>query len=98
MSNPWIKFLKQHGGKGLTTSQLQKLYKKVKSKSITKSKSKTKSRTPKTSKKVCRKRLSKKISVNMKEYKSGRWKNRKQALAVSYSQIRKKYPECVRLL
>ena len=95
MSNPWIKFLKQHGGKGLTTSQLQKLYKKVKSKSITKCKSKSKT---KSSKKVCRKRLSKKISVNMKEYKSGRWKNRKQALAVSYSQIRKKYPECVRLL
>ena len=95
MSTPWIKFLKQHGGKGLTTSQLQKLYKKVKSKSITKCKSKSKT---KSSKKVCRKRLSKKISVNMKEYKSGRWKNRKQALAVSYSQIRKKYPECVRLL
>lgn len=97
MSNPWIKFLKQHGGKGLTTSQLQKLYKKVKSKSITKCKSKSKTKS-KSSKKVCRKRLSKKISVNMKEYKSGRWSSRKQALAVSYSQIRKKYPECARLL
>jgi hypothetical protein len=89
MSNPWVTFLKKHGGNGLTTSQLQKLYKKSKSITTTKSKS---------SKKLCRKRLSKKISVNMKEYKSGRWKNRKQALAVSYSQIRKKYPECVQLL
>ena len=34
----------------------------------------------------------------MKEYKLGRFSNRKQAIAVSYSQIRKKYPDCDKLL
>lgn len=85
MSNPWVQFLKRNGGKGLTTSQLKNLYK-------SQQKSRSRSRTkPKVSKKLCRKRLSKKISINIKE---NRWP-RKQAIAVSYSQIRKKYPQCI---
>ena len=30
----------------------------------------------------------------MSEYKRGRYKSHKQALAVSYSQAKKKYPRC----
>lgn len=44
--------------------------------------------------KECKKRLSNKIRINMKEFKRGRYVSRKQAIAVSYSQIKKKYPEC----
>ena len=40
--------------------------------------------------------LRRKIKVNMKEYKSGRWVSPKQALAVSYSQVKKRRPECKR--
>ena len=36
--------------------------------------------------------LRNKISENMREYKSGRWSSAKQALAVSYSQARKRFP------
>ena len=57
-------------------------------------KKKSKIKKFKFTKKKCNKFLSKKISKNMKEYKKGRWKNRKQALAVSYSQTKKKYPKC----
>lgn len=42
----------------------------------------------------CKKFLKKKISINMREYKQGRFSSRAQAIAVSYSQMRKKYPEC----
>jgi len=42
----------------------------------------------------CKKLLSDKIAINMREYKAGRYVSRPQALAVSYSQIRKKYPRC----
>lgn len=84
MSNPWIQFLKRNGGRGLSPSQLQKLYKSQK-----RSKSRSRSK-PKSSKKLCRKRLSKKISINIRE---NRWPP-KQAIAVSYSQIRKKFPQC----
>ena len=41
----------------------------------------------------CKALLKEKIAYNMREYKSGRWKSRKQALAVSYSQARK-YGNC----
>ena len=30
----------------------------------------------------------------MKEYETGRYKNRKQAIAVSYSQVKKERPGC----
>jgi len=68
-----------------------------------KSKSKKYSKTKKTphkksgskySKDKCQELLSDKISINMGEFKEGKWKNRKQALAVSYSQVNNKYPKC----
>ena len=45
---------------------------------------------------ICRNLLSNKISINMKEYKSGnnKIKSPSQAIAIAYSQIKKKYPEC----
>jgi len=46
----------------------------------------------------CKKKLQKKIKINMAEYKSGRYSSRAQALAVSYSQVKKKYPYCKRYL
>lgn len=42
----------------------------------------------------CKKKLKNKIAINMEEYHSGRWSSPKQAVAVSYSQVRKKYPNC----
>jgi hypothetical protein len=44
----------------------------------------------------CKKKLAKKIKVNMDEYKSGRYSSRGQAVAISYSQIKKQYPWCKR--
>jgi hypothetical protein len=46
----------------------------------------------------CKKKLQKKIRINMTEYKSGRYSSRAQALAVSYAQVKKKYPKCKRSL
>lgn len=48
----------------------------------------------------CRSKLSKKIAINLKEMKSGnkKIKSPKQAIAISYSQIKKKYPKCVKSL
>jgi hypothetical protein len=42
----------------------------------------------------CKKRLSDKIRINMEEMEAGRFSSRRQAVAVSYSQINKKYPGC----
>lgn len=42
----------------------------------------------------CKTFLKEKIRENMKEYKQGRFSSPKQAIAVSYSQTRKKYPNC----
>ena len=44
----------------------------------------------------CRSLLSNKIAKNTREYKSGRYVSRQQGIAVSYSQIRKRHPECNR--
>ena len=55
-------------------------------------------RSTRKSSKKCRERLQKKIRINMGEYKSGRYSSRAQALAVSYAQIKKKYPSCKRSL
>ena len=41
----------------------------------------------------CKFLLQKKIRINMGERKERKW-SVPQALAISYSQIRKKYPEC----
>ena len=46
----------------------------------------------------CRTALSKKIKINIGEFKSGRYKSKAQAIAVSYSQVSKKYPRCKRYL
>jgi hypothetical protein len=56
--------------------------------------------TNKSLKTICRSLLSNKISINMKEYKSGnkKIKSHLQAIAVAYSQIKKKYPECSKSL
>ena len=62
-------------------------------KSIKKSKRRKRS---KRSKSKCRKYLQDKISINMGEYKKGKFSSRKQALAVSYSQVKKKSPGCKR--
>jgi len=44
----------------------------------------------------CQKALSRKIAINMKEYKAGKYSSRSQAIAVAYSQVRKKKPSCSR--
>ena len=50
------------------------------------------------SKSKCKKYLQKKIGINMNEFKTGRYKSRSQAIAVSYKQVGKKHPACKRLL
>ena len=44
----------------------------------------------------CKALLSKKIGINMSEYKRGRFVSRSQAIAVSYSQVKKMKPKCSR--
>ena len=46
----------------------------------------------------CKESLKRKIAINMREYKKGRFANAKQAVAVSYSQVRKMRPACSRAL
>ena len=57
-------------------------------------------RARKSVKSFCRNKLSKKIAINLREMKSGnkRIKSPAQAIAISYSQIKKKYPKCVKSL
>ena len=45
-------------------------------------------------KRSCQTKLKNKIRINMAEYKKGRFSSRKQALAVSYAQVKKKSPIC----
>jgi hypothetical protein len=47
-------------------------------------------------KSACNQLLKKKIRKNMDEYKSGRYSSRQQAVAVSYSQVKKMSPYCSR--
>ena len=61
-------------------------------KSIRKSKRKSIRKSPQ--EKKCRKMLAKKIAINMEEYRQGRFLYPKQAVAVSYSQVKKKSPKC----
>ena len=44
--------------------------------------------------KTCKQKLQDKIKQNIEEYKNGEFKSRAQAIAVSYSQINRKYPHC----
>lgn len=46
----------------------------------------------------CQQMVSSKIAINMREYKQGRFKSPKQAIAVAYSQVLKKSPNCKRVL
>ena len=50
----------------------------------------------KAGKSACQTKLKNKIRINMGEYKKGKFSSRKQALAVSYSQVKKKSPGCKR--
>ena len=47
---------------------------------------------------TCKTRLRNKIKINLDEYKKGRYSSRQQAIAVSYAQVKKKYPKCSRSL
>jgi len=42
----------------------------------------------------CKDLVKRKIAINMKEYESGKYVSRAQAIAVSYAQIKKNHPEC----
>lgn len=61
-------------------------------KSIRRSKRKVSSR------RECREKVASKIKININEYKQGRYKSPSQAVAVSYSQVGKKYPACKKYL
>lgn len=63
---------------------------------VKKSARRSKRRSPKEV--ICRKKLSAKIGININEYKQGRYKSPSQAVAVSYSQVKKKYPDCTKYL
>jgi hypothetical protein len=67
-------------------------------KSPKKSQKKSYKKSPKTSrtKAGCNEMLKNKIATNMKEYKEGRFSSRQQAIAVSYSQVKKASPHCKR--
>ena len=54
----------------------------------------TKKRSGSLTKRSCQTKLKNKIRINMAEYKKGRFSSRKQALAVSYAQVKKKSPSC----
>lgn len=107
MYNAWNEFLKKNGGKGMSMAQLQKYYKTEKSKNIKKSKTVKKYKrssvkktnlerclSGSTREKICKGHLSKKISINMREYKKGKYSSPTQAIAVSYNQVKKKYSKC----
>ena len=46
----------------------------------------------------CKNYLNKKIRINMDEWKNGKFVSQRQALAVSYNQTLKKYPNCYKYL
>lgn len=48
------------------------------------------------SKRYCKKKLRSKIRINMDEMKKGRYSSRQQAIAVSYSQVKKQFPICAK--
>jgi hypothetical protein len=79
---------------------MKKTSKKSMKRSPRKSKKRTSKKSPRKSfirtKSACNQALRKKIRLNMDEYKSGRYSSRQQALAVSYSQIKKSNPYCRR--
>lgn len=68
----------------------------VRSKKVSKKVKRSKSRSPRNTKSRCQNFLRKKIRTNMQEYKDGLFSSRAQAIAVSYSQTKKKLPYCSR--
>jgi len=46
----------------------------------------------------CKKYLQKKIGINISEFKNGLYVSKAQAIAVAYSQVRKKHPSCRRII
>ena len=46
----------------------------------------------------CKKYLQKKIGINISEFKNGLYVSKSQAIAVAYSQVRKKHPSCRRVI
>ena len=74
----------------------KKTYKKSPRKSMKRSYKKSPRKSLIRTKSACNQALRKKIRLNMDEYKKGRYSSRQQALAVSYSQIKKSSPYCRR--
>lgn len=74
------------------------MYKKKKSRSTKRkvSKRNQKKIASKRLKSRCKNFLKKKIEINMKEYKKGKLRSPSQAIAISYSQLKKKLPSCKR--
>lgn len=94
IGGPWISNIPipYWFGYGRKTGRSKTGRSKARGKSVRKTgRSKTGRKSGKISKKKFNKYLQKKIRKNMEEYEKGRWKSRKQALAVSYSQARKKF-------
>lgn len=50
------------------------------------------------SKPTCKNYLKKKIKRNLKNFEKENFKNKTQALAISYSQVKKNHPQCKRVL
>tara|TARA_Y100000389_G_scaffold161961_1_gene164580 strand:- start:1031 stop:1204 length:174 start_codon:yes stop_codon:yes gene_type:complete len=48
--------------------------------------------------KRCKEALQEKIKQTTKEYNNGKFSSRKQAVAVAYSMINNKYPNCKKFL
>lgn len=55
---------------------------------------KKRSKSKKKSPTKCKSYLKKLISLNMGEYKNGKFKSRSQAIAISYNQAIKRFPRC----
>jgi hypothetical protein len=45
----------------------------------------------------CKAVLKEKIRQNINEYKDGRYSSRQQAIAVAYSQVSRKHPNCKKI-
>lgn len=68
-------------------------------KKLKKDHSRSKSRQTKVkrmTKKQCKSKLQEKVWMNLNEFEMGVFHNKKQALAVSYAQVNKEYPQCRR--
>jgi len=86
-------------GKKVRISKEKYLKNKTKAGKHNKSKKAGKRRSPKRkSKSVCRDLVGDKIALNMREFKEGKWQNRSQAIAVSFSQVQAQHPRCRRFL